>query len=286
MSNIPSSWLTKVPMKRLHGHWTAGGNRANSTDVKAYHFLWEGDGKVVRGVDVAKNSGSLKDGYAAHTLNANSDAIGGSMCGMMGAVESPFNAGPAPLTLVQWNAFVRDTAQIIDFYGIPIGKKTTLFHAEVQANLGIKQRNKWDVVRLPFDPGVVGAAKVGDKWRDEMRAVLKGTTPTLPLEPPEPIPAGGTAVVVAKSGLHLRRGPSTDQESRGLLPNGTILEITGPTDTEWVEVKTPAGYDGWVKREFIKMVDGPAPVEATVPDPRRSVLEQMRKAIDEIESQF
>ena len=166
MSSIPTSWLPLVPMKRYHGHWTAGAHRASPVDVKAYHLLWEGDGTVVRGVDIVKNSGRLKDGYAAHTLNANTDAIGGAMCGMTGAVENPFNPGSAPLTLVQWNSFVRGSAQVIDYYNIPIGLKTTLFHAEVGANLGIAQRGKWDVSVLPFDTSVKGAKNIGDTWRE------------------------------------------------------------------------------------------------------------------------
>lgn len=289
MSSIPLSWLPKAQMFRFHGHWSAGGHKANSTDLQAYNFLWEGDGKAVRGVDVRKNEVNPAtkrpyDGYAAHTLNANSGAIGGSMCGMMGATESPFRPGSAPLTLVQWNAFIRDGAQIIDHYGIPITKKTVLFHDEVPIHLGIAQRQKWDVSVLPFDMSVRGAVPIGDKMRDEMWSVLKGTTPKDPPVAHEPIPAGGTARVTSNSNLNLRRGPGTSHESRGLLPPGTILQILGPIDGDWVEVRTPAGYDGWVNRTFITMVDGPAPVEPTKPDPRRELIQQMRKALDDIEA--
>ena len=49
MNVIPDAWLPAVPMKRVHGHWTAGGHEANETDRKAYHLLVEGDGKLVRG---------------------------------------------------------------------------------------------------------------------------------------------------------------------------------------------------------------------------------------------
>jgi hypothetical protein len=35
----------------------------------------------------------------------------------------------------------------------------------VQRTLGIKQRAKWDVARLPFDLGTVGATDIGDEMR-------------------------------------------------------------------------------------------------------------------------
>ena len=259
MTQIPESWLPRVPMKRIHGHWTAGGHRANSTDLRAYHFLWEGDGQVRQGVDVVLNSERIKDGYAAHTLNANKNAIGAAMCGMMGAREVPFNAGPAPLTKRQWDAFVVGTSQIAEFYKIPVTKKTILFHAEVPIHLGIAQRQKWDVARLPFDPGAAGAVKIGDRWRDEMLTLRGGRTPAII----DPIPAGGRAIVEAAQ-LNFRRGPGTDQEIVGSLPRGVKIDVEEVSGS-WVRVKTPAGHVGWVNRNFIKMIDGPAPVEPTKP---------------------
>lgn len=282
MTQIPADWLPRVPMRGLHGHWTAGAHRANPTDLRAYHLLTEGDGVHRRGVDIRLNSGRLHPGYAAHTLNANTDRIGAAMCGMMGAQESPFNAGPAPLTQVQWDAFVRMTAQVVDFYAIPIGRKTTLFHAEVEANLGIRQRNKWDVMRLPFDPAIVGAAKIGDRWRDEMQAVLGGSLP----QAVDPIPAGGSAEVTAQT-LNFRRGPGAQHEATGSLPRGlrvTVLDVTAAGD--WAQVQTPARHIGWVAAQHLRMIDGPAPVQPTVPDPRRAWIEQARSQLDRLEARL
>ena len=282
MSQISAEWLPRVPMRRLHGHWTAGPHRANQTDLRAYHLLWEGDGTPRRGVDIALNSGRLKPGYAAHTLSANTDAIGGSMCGMMGARENPFDAGSAPLTKVQWDAFVRDTAQVVDFYDIPIGRKTTLFHAEIEPALGIRQRNKWDVIRLPFDPDVRGARAVGDRWRDEMQAVLGGSMP----QTDDPIPAGGSAEVTAEA-LNFRRGPSTQHDATGSLPRGTRVTVLGVTaEGDWAQVQTPAGHEGWVASRHLHMLDGPAPAEPTAPDPRRAWIDQARAQLDKLESQL
>lgn len=278
-SVIPAAWMPRVPMKRLIGHWTAGNHKASDVDRKAYHVLFEGDGNVVRGApSISANSGSLKNGYAAHTLNCNTDSIGVSMCGMAGAVESPFNAGRAPLTLVQWKAFVAGTAEMVEFYGIPIGPKTTLFHAEVQANLGITQRNKWDVIRLAFDPSVVGAKAVGDKWRAEMAAHLAGKAVTAP---PDPVPAGAIAVAkVAAPSSSTKTGPIT-----GSIPAGTMVEVLTP-GADRVRVKTPAGYSVWVGRAALDLIDGPPALEPTTPDPRRVMIAEIRSRLDALEATF
>lgn len=50
-------------------------------------------------------------------------------------------------------------------YDIPVTPRTVLSHAEVQAKLGIKQRGKWDISRLAFDPSVKGAKSCNDVLR-------------------------------------------------------------------------------------------------------------------------
>jgi N-acetylmuramoyl-L-alanine amidase-like protein len=166
---VPAAWMPNARMSRIHVHWTAGNHRANATDLRHYHILVEGDGKVVRGnPSIALNEAPARAGHAAHTLNANSGAIGVAMCGMVGAVERPFNAGRAPLTLVQWNNMVHVVAELASRYGIPVTRTTVLTHAEVQPNLGIAQRGKWDIAILAFDTSFDTPAKVGDRMRNEI----------------------------------------------------------------------------------------------------------------------
>ncbi|WP_330166570.1 peptidoglycan recognition protein family protein [Rhizobium sp. GN54] len=117
-------------------------------------------------------AGKSADEYAAHTLNANSGSIGVSLCCMAGASESPFSAGRAPMTRAQWDAMTSVVADLCRRYGIAVTDRTVLSHAEVQPNLGIAQRGKWDFSRLAFDPSVVGAKACGDKMRAEVRAKL------------------------------------------------------------------------------------------------------------------
>lgn len=281
MTNLlPAAWLPAVPMRRIHGHWTAGHHKANATDRKAYHILIEGDGTAVRGTpSIAANSGGLKDGYAAHTLNANSDAIGVSMCGMAGAIETPFNPGVAPLTAVQWNAFVRAVAELAAFYRIPVGPKTILFHAEVQANLGIAQKNKWDVARLPFLPGLAGARAIGDRLRAEVAQLLAGAAPAAPAEP---VPEGATVRTIAGASFH--RAPGG--EATGHVPAGTEVAVVA-IDGDWLNVTTPAGYTGFIRRDAVVAVDGPKPLDPTRPDARRqAILDTMRDALDRLEAEL
>lgn len=125
------------------------------------------------------------------------------MCGMIGAVESPWSPGRAPLTLVQWNRHVMAAADLCEVYRIAVARDKLLFHAEVQGTLGIAQAGKWDVVRLPFDESVRGARAVGDRFRDEVLSALRGNGPSEPLPQPEPLPAhalgatGRTTIIAA-----------------------------------------------------------------------------------------
>lgn len=159
-------------MKRIILHWTAGGNSATALDRAHYHFLVEGDGKVVRGDHSIDDNVNTNDGdYAAHTLGANTRSIGVSMCGMAGASESPFRPGPAPIRKVQWEVLAKVVADLCETYSIPVTDKTVLGHGEVQSNLGIKQRGKWDPMVLPWSPGL-SRREVGDQFRSMVTELL------------------------------------------------------------------------------------------------------------------
>ncbi len=130
-------------MKRIILHWTAGGYKANLIDRLHYHYCVEGDGTVVPCVPISRNEPPLKPGYAQHTLNCNSSSIGIAVCCAAGAV--PGNMGKYPPTPAQLQAFVQLAAKLSVQYNIPIGRQHILTHGEVQANLGIRQRGKWDL---------------------------------------------------------------------------------------------------------------------------------------------
>ncbi|MER8990435.1 peptidoglycan recognition family protein [Mesorhizobium sp. M0678] len=171
---IPSGWLPNATIQRVILHWTAGSHKATDFDREHYHLLIEGDGKLIRGIpSIDLNSlPKAKAGYAGHTLNCNTGSIGVSMCAMAGAIERPFKAGSQPLTKAQWDVASTIVAELCRRYTIPVGPKTVLSHAEVQANLGIQQRGKWDIAKLPFDPAFDTARECGDRFRAEVKAKL------------------------------------------------------------------------------------------------------------------
>ena len=165
--------MSSAKMKRVIVHWTAGTYKPNSLDLSDYHILIDGDGKPIRGKpSILLNEAPLKKGYAPHTLNCNTSSIGVSLCCMKDAMESPFEAGDYPMRREQWEAMTQVVAELCKTYRIPVTMTTVLSHAEVQSNLGIKQRGKWDIARLAFDPSVRGARACGDKLRAEVSEAL------------------------------------------------------------------------------------------------------------------
>lgn len=182
MTKIPGDWLPNVNMDRIILHWTAGTHKANSVDKKHYHILIEGDGNLVRGkYSILANAKPIRGRYAAHTRNCNTRSIGVAFCCMHGATEVPFNSGGYPLKKEQWDIAVKVFAQLCQFYTIPVTPETVLSHAEVEATLGIKQRNKWDVARLSFDLKLKGAKRIGDEFRRQVQREIDSS-----FSPPRP----------------------------------------------------------------------------------------------------
>lgn len=173
VGTVPAEWMPWARMERIIWHWTAGSHKASSVDKKHYHIIIEGDGKLVRGDQpISANAAPITGPYAAHCLNCNTGSIGVSLCGMAGATESPFSAGRSPITLQQWAVLPGVLADLCRRYAIPVTLGTVLSHAEVETTLGINQRAKWDVTRLPFDPNVIGARAIGDQMRAAVKARL------------------------------------------------------------------------------------------------------------------
>ncbi len=137
-------------LKRVIAHWAVTKYKATDLAKEHYHFIVEGDGKVVAGKFAPEANIKPKSGaYAAHTLNCNTGSIGIS-CAAMADAKSVKEPGPYPITEVQFDAMCRKIAELCRKYDIPVTLKTVLSHAEVEANLGIKQRGKWDIAVLPF----------------------------------------------------------------------------------------------------------------------------------------
>ncbi|TDR93179.1 N-acetylmuramoyl-L-alanine amidase [Enterovirga rhinocerotis] len=250
---VPSAWMPKASMHRIHVHWTAGGYAANATDKRSYHILIQGDGSLVR-CDTSIKANEAGSGMkpASHTKNANTGAIGVSMCCMTGAKESPFKPGVAPLKREQWDAMIEVVADLALAYHILVTPTRILTHAEVEPNLGIPQ-DKWDITRLPFDPKTVGHKAVGDMMRKAVAARLsqiKGAAP--PPDMPSDLKLPRFKVQgAAPSTLNVRRSPAG--EKVGELPEGSVVERLAMLGN-WSQVRTSAGFVGWVSTPFLAAV--------------------------------
>lgn len=164
-----------MKLTRIHLHWTAGGYHPTAHDRACYHALIDGDGNEVLGDKPPEANISAADGdYVAHTLDANTGAIGYSACAMLDARERPFVWGPAPLRPIQITALCKMTARAALKYGIKVQRDTILTHAEVQPTLGVKQKGKWDISILPgmAEPG--DPIEVGDQLRSLVSAFMRG----------------------------------------------------------------------------------------------------------------
>ena len=172
-------------MKRIIWHWPAGTYTPNHLELADYHMVIDGDGVVHQGNLGPEANTDCSDGiYARHTKGCNTGAIGIGILGMLGAKESPFDAGQYPIKPCQIDALVNLTADLCDTYDIPVTQSTTLSHAEVQPTLGIKQRGKWDVAWIPnhtFGPD--DPIRIGDILRSR---VLDAMDVPIPVAAPEP----------------------------------------------------------------------------------------------------
>lgn len=177
MNPIPLNQLPDLKGKKLFGvvwHWTGGTHQANSIDVQHYHWIVNGDGSIVPGVNPTRNFHPCPANYGAHTRNLNSGWLAISLSCLGGPGTNENNQGQWPMTKAQADVMVAISAQLAEHYGIPVQRPSKadrrgfLSHAEVQDALGISQAGKWDFT-VCYDPKVRGAKNVGDFFRQQVR---------------------------------------------------------------------------------------------------------------------
>jgi hypothetical protein len=157
-------------LTRIILHWTGGGPKASVLDKRHYHFMAEGDGRIVRGdLPPEENISTADEIYGAHTRALNTGSIGFAFCGMAAAQPSPLFLGSHPLNDVQLQAGLDHVAGLCRRYGIPVTRRTVLTHAEVQPTLGIAQRGKWDIRWLPGMTAIGDAVAIGDRLRARIK---------------------------------------------------------------------------------------------------------------------
>lgn len=76
-----------------------------------------------------------------------------------------------------------------------------------------------------------------------------------PTQPPTSTLLAKTALVNSFNGLWLRSDPDPEGDQLELIPNETVLIVlheSEPTDhSEWQQVRSPSGLEGWVFIQFI-----------------------------------
>jgi hypothetical protein len=160
---IPTQWLEGIEplQKRIIAHWTVTGYKPDEHSLDSYHFVIDGDGKLVkcsRGIDEP----------APHTYAFNS-AIGISLACMGGWNGSETDYPP---TKEQWETLVAIVRQLSQTYGISIDRSHVLMHGEVTEVLGVDQWGKWDIGYLPhLGIGPETGARCGSELRARVLAV-------------------------------------------------------------------------------------------------------------------
>jgi len=181
-------------MKRIVNHWTAGTGRVSSRDKKHYHFIIDSAGRVHEGNFKPEDNESTKTPYAAHTRGLNTGSIGVAVAAMHGAKEYPFKTGKHPITERQVEVLAKINAKLCQEYDIPVRPDTVLTHAEVQPNLGVKQRGKWDINWLPGMDKPKAPEVAGEIIRAKTRGYFPKTAQ--PDFPPSPFAALGKALAL------------------------------------------------------------------------------------------
>lgn len=244
---IPAAWLSRVAAHAVILHWTGGDRTCSGSDRKHYQLIIDGEPKLHRGVCSIADNVRLSDGsYAAHTRGFNARngkaVIGVTLCGMAGATQSPFRAGDHPITKEQWQAAADVVAQLAEFYRIPVDPQHVLQHGEVQRNLGIPQKGKWDITKLPWAPEMSPAAVCS-----EFRAMVKER-----INAPQPAPEEKPWTVIAGSTV------LTDTVSIGgsvYVPARWWASILG-LNIGWDKVKRTVSLDGREVPRQVTLVEG------------------------------
>lgn len=257
-------------------HWTGGAGRASAKDKQHYHTITELDGNIVAGNEAIEDNVVTSDGdYAAHTLRLNTGSAGKAMAGMHGAVEVPYKPGPYPINEIQFEAHCRHLAKFHMDYGIlPITRKNCITHAEVEPTLGVKQRGKWDLTRLPFKPELRGAITVGDYMRARVNAYL-GAVPTPAFANRPILRVGDRGAFVLDAQSLLKSAGHFPGKLDGAFGPRTKAAVLAFQDAAGLVIDGVIGTQTWLS---LMEAEEPAPREVTEADLREAGSETIKAA--------
>ncbi len=141
--------MTKI--NKICLHWSAGTNIPCETDLNAYHYCIDKDGKIYEGKYKPEDNINCNDGkYAKHTGGGNTGCIGVSVCGMFG-FDLRNKQTKYPLTQKQIEAMCALTSFLSNKYGIIINENTVFTHYEFDQKQK-KRKGKIDITFLHFLP--------------------------------------------------------------------------------------------------------------------------------------
>jgi hypothetical protein len=172
--NDPEELFDPSGINRIHWHWAASTYSVNWNVRRHYNGVFDYEGNQYDGGCPPQQQAAYvpyKVGVS-HTLNANTGAVGLTFAGMAGATANwganTVDQGSYPLTWKGVDAMLEHTAELCRLFDIKPSPWTTITHCEVQTNIGIKQRNKWDIRVMPESKTLLTEKSAGDILRARM----------------------------------------------------------------------------------------------------------------------
>ena len=136
-------------MKRIILHHTGGTYKPNQVDKKAYHYLIDGNGDILKGYYKPEDNEDCTDGrYAAHTKLGNTGSIGIAACCNY-AFSPTSKCSKFPLLQKQFEAMCKLAAQLSIKYNIKSKNIYTHWYFDKTHNIN---QGKCDIIFLPFKP--------------------------------------------------------------------------------------------------------------------------------------
>lgn len=144
-----------MSLNKICLHWTAGSNYPCDTDLKAYHYCIDKNGKIYAGTHKPEDNLNCYDGnYAMHCGGGNTGCIGLSACGMAG-FSLKNKQTKYPLTQKQIEALCCLSAYLCVKYGILIDSKYVFTHYEFdQRRAASKREGKIDIAYIHYLPNL------------------------------------------------------------------------------------------------------------------------------------
>jgi hypothetical protein len=143
---------------RVHWHWAASTYSVTWAVIRHYNAVFDRDGNKHDGGSPPEQQAIYSPPRfgVSHTFRANTHAVGLSVAAMAGAKTNwgtgVVDQGQYPLTWAAIDGMLEETVDLCREFDIKPSPWTTITHCEVQTNIGIKQKNKWDIRVLPCNP--------------------------------------------------------------------------------------------------------------------------------------